>query len=180
MDVVSTAETGDVALALIEQEQPTLALLDIHMPGLSGIDVARKVHSSSPATKVLLYTAHVSRAFLADALDAGVLGFVGKDAPLPELTRAIEMVLRGEVYVDPVLAGSFAAERLAPEKPLLTEREREVLRCVAAGYDHEETGRHLYLAPTTVRSHLRKAMAKLGATNRPQAVAEAIRAGYIM
>lgn len=172
LTVERCAANGASARALIEELQPQLALLDVHMPGMSGIDVARELRQSGSHTKVIVYTAHVDQSLLHDALDAGVQGFIGKDAPLSELMRAIGQVMSGQPYIDPVLAGSMVTGK---SERILTERERDVLRCVAAGLELDAIGKQLYLAPTTVRTHIRKAMKKLGAANRSQAVAIALR-----
>lgn len=174
LTVERCAANGTAACMLIEELHPELALLDVHMPGMNGIEVARAVRQSSPETKVLMYTAHADSSFLNDALDAGVLGFIGKDTPLPELMRAIGEVVNGRVYIDPVLASMLVFDKNRNTEPLLTERERDVLRGIAAGHDQETIAKQLYLSPTTVRTHLTKAMRKLGAANRTQAVVKAI------
>jgi DNA-binding NarL/FixJ family response regulator len=119
------------------------------------------------------------RALLSEALDAGVRGFVLKEAPLADLVRALERVVAGEAYVDPVLAGALVSGRLAERVPSLTQREREVLRLLADGHANEEIGKRLHISPETVRTHVRKAMAKLEADTRTQAVAIALRQSII-
>ena len=111
-----------------------------------------------------------------DALDAGARGFVLKEAPLADLARAIETAVRGGVYVDPIVAG-LAARR--EETIELTARERDVLRLLAEGYSNEEIGAKLFLSPETIRTHVAKATRKLGARNRTQAVATALRLSVI-
>src|SRR5207302_8578610 len=99
--VVIAARTrdGDEALSLIDREKPRIALLDVRMPRLSGIEVARRANRSTPGTAVILYTAYGDRALLTEALDAGARGFVLKEAPLAELARAVELVADGRTYV---------------------------------------------------------------------------------
>jgi DNA-binding NarL/FixJ family response regulator len=128
---------------------------------------------------VLLYTGYGDKALLADALDAGVRGFVLKDAPLQDLVRAVEVVAGGGTYVDPVLAGALALARLNKDLPELTQREREVLRLLAEGLSNEEIGKRLFISPETVRTHIRKAMGKLDADTRTEAVATALRQSLI-
>jgi DNA-binding NarL/FixJ family response regulator len=178
VDVVGRASNGEEAATKIEATRPTVAVLDVRMPRLNGIEVASQVSRTTPETAVILYTAYGDRALLSEALDAGVRGFVLKEAPLQDLTRAVDMVSGGAVYVDPVLAGVLASaesERL----PQLTKREREVLRLLADGLSNEEIGKRLFLSPETVRTHVQKAMRRLEADTRTQAVALALRQSLI-
>ena len=177
--VTGKARDGDEALALLEAEQPTVALLDIRMPGVSGIDVARRAGRAAPETAIILYTGFGDRELLTEALDAGVRGFVLKEAPLEDLVRAVETVAAGGTYVDPVLAGVLASSEATSRIPKITQREREVLRLLADGLGNDEIGRRLYISPETVRTHVRKAMDKLDADTRTQAVAEALRLSLI-
>jgi DNA-binding NarL/FixJ family response regulator len=179
--VVIAARTrdGDEALSLIEREKPRIALLDVRMPRLSGIEVARRANRSTPGTAVILYTAYGDRALLTEALDAGARGFVLKEAPLAELARAVELVADGRTYVDPVLAGVLSSSAATDKIAKLTQREREVLRLLADGLSNEEIGRSLFISPETVRTHVRKAMSKLDADTRTQAVATALRQSLI-
>jgi DNA-binding NarL/FixJ family response regulator len=163
----------------IESLRPRLALVDVQMPRLSGIEVAVRSAAAAPETAVVFYTAFGDRALLSEALDAGVRGFVLKEAPLVDLVRALERVVAGEAYVDPVLAGALVSGRLVERVPALTQREREVLRLLADGLPNEEIGKHLHISPETVRTHVRKAMAKLEADTRTQAVAIALRQSII-
>jgi two-component system response regulator DesR len=142
------------------------------------VEIAARVSRSSPDTKVILYTAFGDRALLTEALDAGVRGFVLKEAPLDDLVRAVEMVAGGAVYVDPVLAGVLASVE-SEKMPQLTKREREVLRALSDGLTNEQIGKQLFLSPETVRTHVQKAMRKLEADTRTQAVALALRQSLI-
>jgi DNA-binding NarL/FixJ family response regulator len=178
VDVVGRASNGEEAATKIEAKRPTVAVVDVRMPRLTGIEVAAQISRTTPETAVILYTAYGDRALLSEALDAGVRGFVLKEAPLQDLTRAVDMVAGGAVYVDPVLAGVLASaesERL----PQLTKREREVLRLLADGLTNEEIGKRLFLSPETVRTHVQKAMRRLEADTRTQAVAVALRQSLI-
>jgi DNA-binding NarL/FixJ family response regulator len=179
VDVVGRARDGEDALAKIEARHPDVALIDIRMPRLGGIEVARRAAASSPGTAVILYTAYGDRALLTEALDAGARGFVLKEAPLADLGRALELVAGGGTYVDPVLAGFLASVNTSDKLPSLTQRERDVLRLLADGFSNEEIGKQLYISPETVRTHVRKAMDKLDADTRTQAVATALRQSLI-
>jgi DNA-binding NarL/FixJ family response regulator len=171
-DVVAQARDGEDALKAIEQQKPQVSIVDLRMPGMSGIAVARRAARN---TAVILYTGHSDRTLLIEALDAGVRGFVLKEAPLADLARAIETVAKGGVYVDPVLAGVLASGEATQQLSMLTQREREVLRLLADGMRNEEIGRRLHIAAETARAHIRNAMRKLDADTRTHAVAVALR-----
>jgi DNA-binding NarL/FixJ family response regulator len=177
--VSATARDGQDALAAIEADPPDVGLLDLRMPRLSGIEVARHLARAESPTAVILYTAFGDRALLVEALDAGARGFVLKEAPLAEVVRAVQLVAGGRTYVDPVLAGVLSSSAATGKMVALTERERDVLRLLADGLSNEEIGRELFISPETVRTHVRKAMAKLDADTRTQAVATALRQSLI-
>jgi DNA-binding NarL/FixJ family response regulator len=158
IDVTARARDGAEALERIEATRPDVALLDVRMPGLGGIEVARRAATSAPGTAILLYTGLGDQALLTEALDAGARGFVLKEAPLPDL-----------------IAKADATRDL----PSLTQREREVLRLLSDGLRNEEIGKRLFISPETVRTHVRKAMDKLDADTRTQAVATALRQSLI-
>jgi DNA-binding NarL/FixJ family response regulator len=175
IDVVARATDGEEALEQIELRQPQVALIDVRMPKLGGIELTRRAQRSTPATAVLLYTGYGDRALLTEALDAGVRGFVLKEAPMDDLVRAVKSVASGGTYVDPVLAGTLATSSVGNKLPELTHRERDVLRLLADGLSNEEIGKKLFISAETVRTHVRKAMDKLDADTRTQAVARALR-----
>jgi len=180
IDVVATARDGETALAAVAAHAPSVCLADVRMPRVDGIELARRVGGQTP---VLLYSGAADSALVSDALDAGARGFALKDAPLEDVGRAIVTVARGDIYVDPVLAASLAATRRpaarAGERKPLSQREREVLRMLAGGGSYTEIGGALYLSPDTVRAHAQRAMTKLGARTRTQAVAVALREAMI-
>jgi DNA-binding NarL/FixJ family response regulator len=178
VDVVGRASDGQDALEQIEAKQPRVALVDVRMPRLSGIELAKRAAVVAPNTSIVFYTAYGDRALLSEALDVGARGFVLKEAPLPDLVRAVERVAAGDAYVDPVLAGVLVSAQ-TDKVPSLTQREREVLRELADGLSNEEIGKRLFISPETVRTHVRKAMAKLEADTRTQAVAKALRQSLI-
>ena len=179
IDVVGRASDGQQALAQIEATKPRVALVDVRMPRLGGIEVAAQAALLSPETAIVFYTAFGDRALLSQALDVGARGFVLKEAPLVDLVRAVERVAEGQAYVDPVLAGVLVGGAMADKVPTLTQREREVLRLLADGLANEEIGNRLGISHETVRTHLRKAMSKLEADTRTQAVAIALRHSII-
>jgi DNA-binding NarL/FixJ family response regulator len=176
--VVGTAQNGEAALAFLEQMHPLVCVADVKMPRLDGLELARRAVVSAPDTAVLLYSGVSDKGLVSDALDAGAHGFALKDAPLEDLSRAIDTVAAGGLYVDPVLAAALATRR-TDERKALSEREREVLRLLADGGSYAEIGSSLFLSPDTVRAHAQRAMTKLGARTRTQAVAVALREAVI-
>jgi two-component system, NarL family, response regulator DesR len=164
VEVVATAADGDEALAAVAEHQPDVLLTDIEMPGRTGLDVAAELHRRGDRTRVLIVTTFARRGYLRRALEAGVAGYVLKDAPIGELAGALRKVAAGERVVDPQLALA-AWEHTDP----LTDREREVLREAAAGAGNAEIAARLHLAEGTVRNYLSTAMTKLGAHNRTEA-----------
>lgn len=178
-EVVGRADDGETALALIRELRPAIAVLDLRMPRLSGIEVTRRAAAEVPETAVVLYTGHGEPSELTDALAAGARGFLLKEAPLAGLARALRQIVAGETYVDPVLAGGLVGKRLAAPQPQLTTREREVLGLLARGRSNDAVAGQLGISVETVRTHLAKAMSKLGAATRTEAVAIALRRSMI-
>jgi DNA-binding NarL/FixJ family response regulator len=179
IEIAGRARDGREAVERIEATKPQVALLDLRMPGLSGIEVARQLSRSTPETAVILYTAFGDRALLIEAMDAGARGFVLKEAPLAEVVRAVELVAAGRTYVDPVLAGVLSSSAATEKMSKLTQRERDVLRLLADGLSNEEIGKALFISPETGRTQVRTAMAKLDADTRTLAVATALRQSLI-
>jgi DNA-binding NarL/FixJ family response regulator len=176
IEILAQVRDGEDAVKAIEEHKPRVAIIDLRMPGMSGIAVARR---AAQHTGIILYTGYSDRTLLVEALDAGVRGFVLKEAPLADVTRAIETVAKGSVYVDPVLAGVLAGGEATQHLSMLTQREREVLRLLADGLRNEEIGRRLHIAGETARAHIRNAMRKLDADTRTHAVAVALRQSLI-
>jgi len=179
VEVLGRAVDGEEALAKIETRRPAVAVIDLRMPRISGIEATRRLAQTAPDTAVVLYTAYGDRALLTEAIDAGARGFVLKEAPLADLVRAVQLIAAGGTYVDPVLAGALATAETTANLPALTHRDRDVLRLLADGLTNEEIGGKLFISPETVRTHIRKAMTKLDADTRTQAVATALRQSLI-
>lgn len=177
--LVGRERDGRRALELIAELAPDVAIVDIRMPTMSGIEITRRLWTDGARTAVILYTADADRAVLLEALDAGARGFLLKEAPLEDLTRAISIVCAGGTYVDPALSGFLARAQITERLPTLTPREREVLRLLADGMRNEQAARELAISPLTVRAHVKKAMEKLEADTRTQAVARALRESLI-
>jgi DNA-binding NarL/FixJ family response regulator len=179
VQIIGQAQNGQEALTQIVALKPDVAIVDLRMPGLSGIELAREAARTAPSTGVILYTGAADQALLVEAVDAGARGFVLKEAPLTDLIRAIETVATGGTYVDAVLAGTLASSKATERLVELTQREREVLRLLAAGRKYDEIGKELFISPETVRTHVRKAMERLDANTRTEAVATALRQALI-
>ncbi len=174
--IVASTSDGEDALRRIAELKPALALIDLQLPGLTGLEIARRAAREAPDTSIVVYSGKSDPATVREALDAGVRAFVVKEAPLEGLNRALETVAGGGRYVDPVVSASLL---LDSDGPTLTDREREVLRLLADGCSYDEAGKQLFISPETVRAHVAKALTKLGARTRTQAVAQALRAGLI-
>ena len=172
-EIVGPASDGRRAVTLITAEKPELALVDYRMPRLSGRDLVCALREASPETRIVVYTADGDERLAREVLDAGAVALVLKEAPLADLVRALESALAGGSYLDPALAKN-------PSRGgALTQRELDVLELLAEGLQHEEIGRRLGISSETVRTHLRKASDRLGASTRTQAVATALRLGLI-
>ncbi|MGZ4413448.1 MAG: response regulator transcription factor [Gaiellaceae bacterium] len=178
-EVVACVASGHEAMAAIRRLEPAVAVVDVVMPELGGLRIAHELASTgSGGTAVVLYADQAERALIVDAVEAQARGFVLKQSPLEELVRAIEAAGRGETYLDPRL-GDLLARGVSGGPRELTNREREVLRLLANGSSNEEVGRELAISPDTVRTYLRRAMAKLEADTRTHAVALALRRSII-
>ncbi len=184
IDVVAEAEDGEQALRLIEQHRPDVAVLDIQMPGYSGIEVARRVRARGAPIGLLILTAFDDDPFIMAALEAGVNGFVLKTADMEEIIAAVRAVHEGKSVLDPEilpkLMHAVAAfhEPKTPYDPL-TERELEVLRAVARGLTNKAIGLLLDISDRTVQGHLRRVFEKLNAANRTEAVVTASQLGLL-
>jgi DNA-binding NarL/FixJ family response regulator len=177
INVVGRTRTGRETLRVLERRGAQVALIDLRLPDLSGIEVAREAARIAPDTAILIYTGYAEDSLVREALDVGVRGIILKEAPLADLPRAIALVAGGGSYLDPLLGGALATAD--PLRPQLTVREREVLRLLADGHTNEEIGAYLFLSPETVRTHVHKAVRRLGVRNRTEAVAKGLREGLI-
>lgn len=175
--VVATATTCDAAESAILEHRPAAAILDVAMPGGSGLDLLRTIVRKAPETRVVLYTGADQPGLAREALDAGAPGFVRKEAPLDDLSRAIRTVVGGGRYIDPVVAAALVTSD--DSLPKLTKRELDVLRLLARGLRYREIGGELFISEETVRAHVQKATERIGAHSRTEAVVMALRMSLI-
>ena len=178
VDVVAEAEDGTAALEMIKTHRPDVALLDFRMPGLDGAQVATAVRRDDMPTRVLILSAHDESAIVYQALQDGAAGFLPKESTRAEIVNAVLDCAKGRDVVSPSVAAALAGEirrRAEPAGPVLTPREREVLAGIAQGESIPTIAARLYLAPSTVKTHVQRLYEKLGVGDRAAAVAEAMR-----
>jgi two-component system NarL family response regulator len=187
-EVVAAASSAMAGIDLARVTQPDLVMLDLLMPGLSGLEVVSSIIKVSPNSRVVLLTSSESASDLLEAVKAGASGYMTKDTPLPRLVEAMKDVLNGGAAVSPAMGGKlFAALRdllrhhgaTMSRQPELTGRELEVLTLVASGNTSREIANQLYISENTVRNHVRNVLDKLGMNSRFEAVSWAQREGMI-
>jgi two-component system nitrate/nitrite response regulator NarL len=182
VEVVAEAEDGRTALEAIREYQPDVALLDYRLPGLDGVEVTHAVIRDELPTRVLLVSAFTDSGLVYNALQVGVGGYIAKDARREQIVDAVLACARGETVLPPELASGVASEirlRAANDAPVLTQREAEILRLIAAGKSLPAIAKELFLGVTTVKTHTQHLYAKLEVSDRAAAVAEAMRRGLI-
>lgn len=176
VEIIGEAEDGEQCVERVAELEPDVAILDIELPGIDGIEATKAILKTRPETKVIVFTAHAQANLLALAMRAGASGYVLKSAPSEDIARAIGAVAEGETFVDTELKGEDAdLEKLLA----LTPREREILELLAEGLRVKEIANRLTLSPATVHTHVRNAIAKLEVDTRTEAVALAVRFSYL-
>jgi DNA-binding NarL/FixJ family response regulator len=183
LDVVGEARTGEEAIALSEQLEPDLVLMDIRMPGINGIEATRRILEASPHIRVLVLTMFQDEASVFTAMRAGARGYVLKDADKDDILRALFAVGRGEAIFSPDIATRivdfFSAAPAAPRQafPSLTDREREILYLLARGQPNAEIARQLSLTVKSVSNYVSNILSKLQVADRAAAIQRAREAG---
>jgi two-component system nitrate/nitrite response regulator NarL len=182
VEVVAEAEDGRAALEEIRKHLPDVALLDYRLPELDGVEVTHAVIRDDLPTRVLLVSAFTESGLVYNALQVGVCGYIAKDARREQIVDAVLACARGETVLPPELASGLASEirlRATNDAPILTQREAEILRLIAAGKSLPVIAKELFLGVTTVKTHTQHLYAKLEVSDRAAAVAEAMRRGLI-
>jgi DNA-binding NarL/FixJ family response regulator len=188
MAVVGEAADGDEAVALARDHHPTLVLMDIRMPGTDGLAATTAICAdpSLSGTRVLILTTFETDEYVAKALRAGASGFLGKDVSADGLLAGIRTVAAGDALLSPTATRTLITRFLATTEPgdptalaVLTAREREVMALAAEGRSNAEIAERLVVSPLTVRTHVQRAMTKLGARDRTQLVVIAYRTGLV-
>jgi DNA-binding NarL/FixJ family response regulator len=183
MQIVGEAGTGEEAVDRADELHPDIVFMDVRMPGIGGIEATKAIRERSPDTRVILFTVDESRSAISEAIQAGVSGYLLKDASAEELVDAAKHALEGKAVIHPQLTRAFIEEvQLAEKRPdvaPLSKRETEILQKVAYGATTKEVARDLDISPHTVKTHLERIFEKLGANDRAQAVAIAIRSGIV-
>ncbi|MFF1836205.1 response regulator [Streptomyces sp. NPDC058231] len=175
IEVVAQVARGDEVVAAAREHAVDVALLDIEMPGMTGIEAAGLLRRELPAVKVVVVTTFGRPGYLRRAMESGAAAFLVKDAPASQLAAAVRKVLAGERVIDPTLAAAALADGASP----LTERERDVLRTAAGGSTNAEIATVLHLSQGTVRNYLSMAIQKMAARNRAEAVRIASEKGWL-
>ncbi|GID96657.1 response regulator [Amorphoplanes digitatis] len=191
VEVVGEAGTGREAVELARSERADVVLMDLRMPGMDGIEATRRIAESEDlaGVRVLVLTTFENDDNVVLALRAGASGFLGKHVDPAELLRAIRVVAAGESLLSPAATRGLVSRFLSQPVPsalpaalelgALTEREREVLALVAHGLSNDEIGERLYVSPLTVKTHINRAMTKLGVRDRAQLVVIAYQSGLV-
>jgi DNA-binding NarL/FixJ family response regulator len=186
LEVVGEASDGGEAIERVRSQLFDVVVMDLSMPGVSGLVATRKLIELRPNLAIVSLTRHADKTFLQELLRAGALGYVLKQSPQTELFRAIRAAARGQQYIDPALthhlAAPFAAQarkRARPGTPAMTDRESEVLRLVARGYSNKEIAGQLDVSVKTIEVHKANAMRKVGLLGRIELMRYALHQGWL-
>jgi len=188
VEVVGTAADGEEVLALAAELRPDVILMDLRMPRMDGVEATRRLRERDPAVKVVVLTTYADDRSVLDALRAGALGYLTKDAGAAEIQQALHRVAGGQAVLDPAVQlhlveaiadGVPSVPATAPLPDGLTPREAEVLTLIAAGLSNTEIAERLVVSEATVKSHVNHMLAKIGARDRAQAVGYAYRHGLV-
>jgi DNA-binding NarL/FixJ family response regulator len=191
IEVVGEAGNGEEGLAAYGSSRPDVTLMDVRMPAMDGVEATRRLVAGDPGARVIILTTFDDDEYVLEGLRAGALGYLLKDVGVAELADAIRTVMRGGVLIEPSVARKVVAElarlrpapapepRPAPLVEPLSEREREILRLVAAGLTNREIAGRLFLAEGTVKNYVTNILGKIGARDRTQAAVAAQELGLL-
>ena len=179
LEVVGEAGDGAEVLQLVDTLQPDVILMDLRMPGVGGVDAIRALAARRSPARVLVLTTYDSDRDVVPALEAGATGYLLKDAPRPELLRAIRAAARGEVVLAPSVAGRLVTQLRRPTRETLSDRELEVLTLIAQGETNRGAAIRLFVSEATIKTHLIHIYEKLDVGDRAAAVAVAYERGLL-
>jgi two-component system response regulator NreC len=178
MEVVAEAGNVEDAIRYVRGHRPTVLILDLNMPGRASLDALPDIFAASPETKVVVLTMQSEPAFAREAMQAGVRGYILKEAADSELVKAVRLAAQGSTYLQPDLGARLAAEPAGPPDDL-SSRELEILRLIALGYTNAEIAEQLYISVRTVESHRAHIQQKLRVSKRSELVRYALDRGLL-
>ena len=176
--VVAEASDGATAIRLALEHKPDVVLMDVSMPGMDGVEAARRLVEADGRQRVVMLTMHIDRDVIDRAIRAGAVGYLTKDSSISEVILAIQLAANGDRPMSPRLAAAMLDEARR-EDALISVREEEVLQLVADGYGTNEIAERLYISGKTVKNHLASIYEKLNARDRTQAVLMAVKMGIV-
>ncbi|HNZ15651.1 MAG: response regulator transcription factor [Anaerolineaceae bacterium] len=185
IQVTGIANDGQEALELVASQLPDLVLMDLQMPRMNGVQAIRRLRMSHPALPILVLTTYMDDKWLFDAIRSGASGYLMKDRPRQEILDAIKGTVAGDAYIDPSVAGKVLSNVASSPVTFedmsynLTEREQDILNLLAQGLSNADISQQLYLSEGTVRNYTSTLFAKLGVSDRTQAVILALRHGLV-
>ena len=184
IELVGEAGDGEAALRLVKAEAPDVAVLDISMPQINGLDLARRLAAEVPDVKVITLTVHEDRAYVQQLLDAGARGYLLKRSAAEDLVRAVRAVAEGGIYLDPAVAGKALAESARTDEAAaadgaLSPREADVLRFTAQGFSNKEIAGRLEVSVKTVETYKARGADKLGLRSRAEIVRYGVAKGWL-
>lgn len=178
-EVVGEAADGAEAVALAKRLRPDVILMDLHMPGMDGVNAIRELVKLDSPPRILVLTTYDQDSYVLPAIEAGATGYLLKDAPRDELMRAVRAVAEGKTVLAPSVAGRLVSQVRRPQREVLSQREMEILRLVANGTTNREIARSLFISEATVKTHLLHIYEKLGVPDRAAAVSAAYQRGLL-
>ena len=179
--VVGMASSGEEALDLVGRVKPDVVLMDLNLPGMSGVEATRRLTCGGSGVCVVILTVMADEAMLMEAIQAGAIGYLLKDAPISDIVAGVRAAASGGSLVAPALAAKLLRRIRAPRRqlegprPHLSDREREVLELMVEGYDNAEIAKALFISQNTVKNHVSAILCKLEVDNRVQAAVRAVR-----
>ncbi len=188
VQVVGEAENGRAALRLVRDLAPDVVVMDLNMPGMSGVEATRHIASVAPLTRVLVLTISEEDGDVMDAVMAGACGYLLKDSSIQQLIAGIRAAAEGESLISPQIAAKVlqalrakaaGSDRVGRVRAELSDRELEVLKLIANGTDNAQIARELHISPKTVKNHISNILMKLQIDNRIQAAVYAVRSGIV-